>query len=131
MKENDYAIIIYLDKYISRLTTILSKYSNKILNAYTKIYQGLKTIEETTVRLPIQSIKLAFQPTLHLHFQSQQFLATLTKLSVDSACLVLKVCYVMKLYFISFPSVPCGDDTTRQALHPVWFLHNLSLSSKC
>lgn len=73
-------------------------YSNNILSAYTKIYKLLKTNEETTVSLPIQSIKLAFQPKLRLSFQSQQFVATLTKLSLGSTCRVLEVCYAMKLY---------------------------------
>ena len=42
--------------------------SNNISTAYTKIYKVLKNNEEMTNRLPIQFIKLAFQPQLHLSF---------------------------------------------------------------
>lgn len=101
MKEYNYAMMIYLHKYIPRFTKILWKWENVITLVMQSLLEYLHDLQghKTAMRLPTQSIIWAFQSCLYLSFQNQQFMAVLTKWSAGSTCMAFEVCYAVKLYF--------------------------------
>lgn len=83
----------------------MKKYSSNSCEVPSWVLRQWFTVrKKTTISLPKQWVILAFHSNLHLSFQSQQFMATLTKSSLKSTCMVFEVHYAMKLCISEFLS---------------------------
>lgn len=135
MKECTYAIMIYLDKYVSIQNSVKMKtyHRDSCEVASWVLIQRLTKSEKThTICLPIQSNNMSLFVEPISQFQSQGMVATLTKSSLGNTNKIISGnTYFWVVILRSFPSVPCGDDITKQALLTMQSLHNLSLPSKC